>query len=258
MNKSASIIVVVLALILGFIGGAVTPHLLPIAGVTAVEKQIGQLSAELQRVETVARRVETVAPPLRIAFMDAERAFAVILEVVEGLRRRAREKQAEITELHRQHRAGEIAAEEFRDRNNILNVELLQAQLAINLGALEKMIVGRGFRDIRGDLEQLRDQAQSLQAEVSGLLLTTQIGGFPTQEAFDRDFALAQAAFSHLDHVLTQVATMMIARAAQEVGLEMGFDLVLLQRNVLIYRNPIRILDVTVQVSTRMAEYLRP
>ncbi|MCD5417179.1 hypothetical protein LR021_02250 [Candidatus Bipolaricaulota bacterium] len=251
MKKSASVIVVILALILGFIGGAVTPHFMPIAGITELEERIVQLEDELQKIEPVDA-------PLQIAYMDAENAFTVILEVVAGLRLRARTKQEEILELQRQHLAGEIAEEDFRHRNNLLNVELLQAQLAINLGAIEKMIVGRGFQDIRGDLELLRDEAQPLEDEISALLVTTMIGGFVDQAEFESQFAHAQAAFSHLDHLLTQVATMKIARAAHQVGIEMGFDLVLLQRNVIIYRNPVRILDITLQVRERLNEYLAP
>ncbi len=251
MKKSGSVIVVILALILGFIGGAVTPHLMPIAGITELEERIVHLEAELQKIEPVDA-------PLRIAYMDAERAFTVILDVVAGLRARARTKQDARLELKRQQLAGEIAAEDFQHRNNILSIELLQAQLAINLGAIEKMIAGRGFQDIRGDLELLRDEAQPLEDEISALLVTTMIGGFVDQAEFDIQFAHARAAFSHLDHLLTQVATMKIARAAHQVGIEMGFDMVLLQRNVIIYRNPMRILDVTLQVREKLAEYFMP
>jgi len=251
MRKSGSIVIIILALILGFVGGAVTPHFLPIAGITEVEAQIGRLTERMQQVKPAAA-------PLRIAYIDAENAFAVILDVVAALRGRAAAKQEEIFALQRQRLAGEIAEEDFRHRNNVLNVELLQAQLAINLGAIEKMIVGRGFQMIRSDLESLRDEAQTLEDRISTLLVTTMIGGFADQQEFERQFRVEEAAFRHLDRVLTTVATMKIGRAADEIGREEGFDLVLLQRNVVIYRNPVRILDITTLVRGRLAAYLRP
>ena len=135
-------------------------------------------------------------------------------------------------------------------------MELLQAQLNIDIGTINKMISAPGFADIRSDLERLKDEAQPLVDEMNKLVQTVQTGVVDPQE-FQSRYAQVKSAFTKLDQLLTQAATSKIVEAANKVAVENGYDLVLRVKNVIVYRNSAKLTDITDQVKHELSTYLK-
>ena len=159
-------------------------------------------------------------------------------------------------ELQQDFLASKISKEDYQARYNQLQVELLQAQLNIDIGTLNKLISAPGFSDIRSDLERLKDEAQPLIDEMNKLVQTVQTGVVDPQE-FQSRYTEVKNAFTQLDQLLTKAATSKIVEAANKVAVENGYDLVLRAKNVIIYRNTAKLTDITDQVKHELASYLK-
>ena len=250
--------------------------LLPTYGDT-VENQIAKLEAQVATLQsqvqlltlTTNRALETVnsleeqlseimaesTPSLKIAYLNAEDAFSVFTDAVSDLRQKAVDKQMEIAKLQQDFMAGTISKDEFQNTNNRLQVELLQAQLNIDVGTIDKMIAASGFSNMRSDLQRLRDEAQPVIDEMKNLVTTIRTGIIDTQE-FENRYTQVKNAFTQLDQLLTQAATAKIVEAAQKVALDESYDLVLRVKNVIIYRNTAKLVDITDLVKYELASYL--
>jgi hypothetical protein len=113
---------------------------------------------------------------LNIAYLNAEDAFSVFTNAVSDLRQKAIDKQMEIAKLQQDFMAGTISKDEYQNTNNRLQVELLQAQLNIDVGTIDKMIDSSGFSNMRSDLQRLRDEAQPVIDEMKNLVTTIRTG----------------------------------------------------------------------------------
>jgi len=195
------------------------------------------------------------ASPLRVAYLNAEDAFTVFTDAVRDLRQKAADKQAEKLQLQQQFLASTISKEEYETQLIELEVELLQAQLNIDIGTIDRMITSPGFSDIRGDLQRLREEAQPVIDEMKSLVATVRVGVIDPQEVQNR-YTQVKAAFTQLDQLLTQAATSKIVEAANKVAVEHGYDLVLRTKNVIIYRNTAKLVDITDLVKHELASYL--
>ena len=193
--------------------------------------------------------------PLKIAYLNAEDAFTVFTNAVSDLRQKAIDKQMEITKLQQDFMAGTISKDEYQNTNNRLQVELLQAQLNIDVGTIDKMIDSPGFINMRSDLQRLRDEAQPVVDEMKNLVTTIRTGVIDTQE-FENRYTQVKNAFTQLDQLLTQAATAKIVEAANKVALAEGYDLVLRVKNVIIYRNTAKMIDITDMVKHELSTYL--
>jgi len=268
MKTLGATITMVALLTLGFLlpsyGSSVEDRL------TALEAQVKALQSQVQLLTlTTNRSLETVntlesqiadlkaksAMPLRIAYINAEDAFTVFTDAVKGLRQKAVDKQAEIVLLQQQYLASAISKEEFDTQNNQLQVELLQAQLNIDIGTIDRMVASTGFSDIRNDLERLKEEAQPVIDEMKKLVSTVRVGIIDPQE-FQNRFNQVKTAFTQLDQLLTQAATSKIVKAAEKIAVENGYDLVLRTKNVIIYCNTAKLVDITDLVKHELASYL--
>jgi Skp family chaperone for outer membrane proteins len=117
------------------------------------------------------------------------------------------------------------------------------------------MIASTGFSDIRSDLERLKEEAQPVIDEMKKLVSTVRVGIIDPQE-FQNRFNQVKAAFTQLDQLLTQAATLKIVTAAEKIAVENGYDLVLRSKNVIIYRNTAKFVDITDLVKHELATYL--
>jgi chromosome segregation ATPase len=218
--------------------------------------QIADLQSQLKHVQdALATLEEESAPPLKIAYLNAEDAFSVFTDAVSDLRQKAIDKQMEIAKLQQDFMAGTISKDEYQNTNNRLQVELLQAQLNIDIGTIDKMIASPGFSNMRSDLQRLRDEAQPVVDEMNNLVAMVQVGVIDTQE-FENRYTQVKNAFTQLDQLLTQAATAKIVEAANKVALAEGYDLVLRVKNVIIYRNAAKLIDITDLVKRELASYL--
>jgi Skp family chaperone for outer membrane proteins len=215
--------------------------------VTNLETQLGELHAaglETSAEQAVGDPGPKPVSALKIAYLNTEDAFSVFTDAVSDLRQKAIDKQMEIAKLQQDFMAGRISKDEYQNTNNRLQVELLQAQLNIDIGTIDKMINSSVFSNMRSDLQRLRDEAQPIIDEMKNLVRTIRTGVIDTQE-FENRYTQLKNAFTQLDQLLTQAATAKIVEAANKVALTEGYDLVLRVKNVIVYRNTKQIIDIT-------------
>jgi len=238
--------------------------------ITELEVQMNALESQVQLLTlTTNRALETVAIleaqitelkaksvlPLKIAYINAENVFTVFTDAVQDLRQKALDKQKEKLELQQQYLAGTVSKEEYESQQTELEVELLQAQLNIDIGTIDRMIASPGFADIRHDLERLRQEAQPVIDMMRNLVSTVRVGVLDPQEIENR-YTQVKNAFTQLDQLLTQAATAKIVQAAETIAVRNGYDLVLRTKNVIIYRNTAKLVDITDLVKHELALYL--
>ena len=245
MSRSI-VIVAVLALALG-VGALILQFALPSGGgdgasVNALENRVALLETKS-------------GSPLRVAYINAEEAFSVFTEAVADLREKALDKQKELLELQQQYLASTVSKEEYESRLMELQVELLQAQLNIDIGTIDRMIAAPGFADISNDLERLREEAQPVIDMMRNLVSTVRVGVVDPQEVENR-YSQVKNAFTQLDQLLTQAATAKIVQAAEKVAVENGYDLVLRTANVIVYRNTAKLVSITDLVKHEISTYL--
>ncbi len=241
------LIVAVIALILGA-GALILQFALPSGG-GANEATVKALEDRVEDLETKS------TSPIKIAYINAEEAFTVFTDAVKDLRQKAVDKQSEKVQLQQQYLASAISKEEYETRLTELETELLQAQLNIDIGTIDRMIASTGFSDIRNDLERLREEAQPIIDEMKKLVSTVRVGIIDPQE-FQNRYNQVKTAFTQLDQLLTQAATSKIVQAADKIAVENGYDLVLRSKNVIIYRNTAKLVDITDFVKHELATYL--
>ena len=117
------------------------------------------------------------------------------------------------------------------------------------------MIAAPGFADMKSDLQRLKDEAQPVVDEMKNLVSTVRVGVVDPQE-FQNRYTQVKNAFTQLDQLLTQAATVKIVHAANKVAVAQGYDLVLRAKNVIIYRNTAKLTDITDPVKHELATYL--
>jgi Skp family chaperone for outer membrane proteins len=237
-----------LALLLA-VGALILQFALPSAG----GGDDGRLAGLEQRINALSQ--QGAGADFRIAYLDAEDAFTVFLEVTADLRERANDKALEISDLQNEYAASTISRDEYQQRANELQAELLDAQLTIDINALDRMIASDDFADIRPKLEEWKETAQLLANEVKNIVSMAKMGVADPLEYQSR-YTTAKNAFTQFDQGLTQAATLKIVQVAQRIAVEQGFDMVLRVKNVLVYRNPLSLVDITDEVKSVISSYL--
>jgi len=192
---------------------------------------------------------------LRVAYVRAEEAFGVFLEAVSDMRQRATDKAAEIAELQQELVQSTISREDYEVQLMGLQAEFLDAQFAVQVAMIDKMIAADGFSDVRADLTNLKEQMQPVIDEMKNLLSAARIGVIDATE-FQSRYAQLESAYQQLDQLLVSAATVKVVSAAKAIALEKGYDLVLNHKNVLVYWNPASLIDITDLVKARLATYL--
>ncbi len=246
MSKNTMVVAVV-ALLLAALA-LVLPFVLP-ASEGGDEVALNALGDRITNLENSS------SAPLKIAYLNAEDAFSVFTDAVSDLRQKAIDKQMEIAKLQQDFMAGTISKDEYQNTNNRLQVELLQAQLNIDVGTIDKMIDSSGFSNMRSDLQRLRDEAQPVLDLLKNLVTTIRTGVIDEQ-SFENEYTQVKNAFTQLDQLLTKAATAKIVEAANKVALAEGYDLVLRVKNVIIYRNTAKMIDITDMVKHELSTYL--
>jgi len=234
-----------LALLLA-VGALILQFALPSGG--------GVSSSEFSALQNEVKTLRQQAA-LRIAFVKAEDAFKVFTDAVSDMRQRATDRATEIAQLQQEYNNGMISDSDYEQQLMELKAEFLDAQYAVQITMIDRMIAADGFADIRGELTALKEQAQFYVDGMKDLLSTARIGVMGTAE-FDGRYAQLESAYEQLDQLLVSAATVKVIEAAQEVALERGFDLVLNKQNVHVYSNPAAVVDITDLVRARLATYL--
>jgi len=229
------------------IGALVLQFALPSGGDGA---DLSGLQAEIDALQRQSSGGST-----RIAYVDAEDAFTVFLNAVSDLRQRAQDKQTELLELAQAFQASTISPEDYQQQGRELQIELLDAQVAISLGTVAKMIESPHFANIRSELEQLKEMNDTVANGVKNLLSTARIGIIDAQD-FQTRYEQMKTGFQQVDTLLTQAASSKIVEAAGMIANEYGYDLILVKKDVVVYNNPVTVVDITELVKAEIASYL--
>jgi len=192
---------------------------------------------------------------LRVAYAKTEDAFSVFTDAVSDMRQRASDKAAALVQLQQEFVQSTISREDYELQLMGLKAEFLDAQFAVQVTMIDTMIASEGFSDIRGELTALKEEAQPVIDEMKNLLSTARIGVIDSSE-FNGRYSQLETAYQQLDQLLVSAATVKVVKAAEEVALERGFDLILNKKNVLVYSNPASIVDITDLVKAKLATYL--
>jgi len=202
----------------------------------------------LDRLDSVESSISfTSSPPVKIAYISTD--------AVSDLRQLAVDKQGEITKLQQQYMASTISKDEYNERSRELQVGLLQAQINIDIGTIDKMLASSGFSDMKSDLQLLKDEARPVVDEMKNLVSTVRVG-IVDSIRFDNRYSQLKNAFGQLDELLTQAATAKIVQAANKIAEREGYDIVLRTKNVIVYRNSSKIEDITELVKQEIESYL--
>ena len=245
---STPVVVATLALVVAAV--AIVLHFALPAGTGAADTRAKALDTRISALEAKAAN-----PQLKIGYLDTESAFAVFTDAVKDLHQKAQDKADEIVALQQQYSTGAVTKTDYDAKINQYQAELLQAQLTIDMGMIDKMIAATAFSDMKAPLQQLRTQAQPLVDQMKSLVSTARVGVVNTQE-FEANYTALSSSFSKLDQLLTQAALVKVEAATQKIALQNSYDLVLQRKNIVIYQNSGRVTDITDLVKRELATYL--
>jgi len=240
-----SLLVAGLALLLAA-GALIVQFVLPAGG--GVDDQ--QFRALQNKVDGLSQQ-----SGLRIAYADTEIAFGVFTDAVSSLRQRAADKATEIMQLEQRRSDGGISESDYQQESMGLRAEFLDAQFAVQVAMIDRMIAAAGFADMRSELVALKEEAGPVIDEMKNLLSSARVGVMGNTE-FNTRYSRLETAYTQLDQLLVSAASVKVVKAAQDIALERGFDLVLNKKNVIVYRNAASIVDITDLVKARLATYL--
>ncbi len=246
---SRNILVVAgLALILA-VGALVLQFVLPSDG------GVGSSDLDAIQADITQLKQASASQSMKLAYMDAEDAFLVFVLAVGDLRQQITDKNNEINDLKNEYAQGIIARDDYERGIYELNAELLDARVTTASGTLDRMIASNEFSDLRSTLITLREEAQPLIDEINNLVSTIRVGAIDATEFQNRYTALS-AMFEQFDGYVTSAATTKLVQATEKVANEYGYDIVIRKKDVIMYRNPVTIDDITELVKAEIEGYL--
>jgi Skp family chaperone for outer membrane proteins len=248
MTRSPLLIVIAaLALVLAA-GALVLQFVLP-------SKGNGASSADLDALRAQVAAVKSSGTGLKVAFVNVDTTFKVFLDAVSDISQVSTDKQQEIKDLQAALSAGTVKQDAYQKRLNELNAELLNANISVYAGVLDRMIASSSFADLRSDLQKVRVQVQTVLDSSKDLVSMVKGGAISAAELQAR-MTQTQTAYTQIEAIVNQACAVKIQQAAQKVAIPRGFDLVLLQKNVVLYSSPATVTDITEFVKTEIANYL--
>ena len=243
-----TLVVAGLALILA-IGALVLQFVLP-SGDGIGSSELDSIRADISQLKQTS-----ASESMKLAYMNAEDVFTVFILAVGDLRQQITDKNNEIGNLQNEYAQGIIARDDYERRIYELNAELLDARVTTASGTLDRMIASTAFSDLRSTLITLREEAQPLIDEVNNLVSTIRVGAIDATEFQNRYTALSSM-FEQFDGYVTSAATTKLVQATEKVANEYGYDIVVRKKDVIMYRNPATIDDITDLVKAEIEGYL--
>ena len=244
-----TLVIAGLALILA-IGAVVLQFVLPAGDGAASGGDLDAIRADITQLKQAAS-----SQSLKIAYMDAEQVFTVFVLAVGDLRQQITDKNDEMTALGQERSQGLIAEADFQQRYYVLTAELLDARMTTAAGTLDRMIASNDFADLRSALITLREEGQPLVDEINNLVSTIRVGAIDSTEFASR-IQTYTAMFEQFDGYVTSAATQKLVQATEKVANDYGYDMVIRKKDVILYRNPVTVNDITELVKAEIADYL--
>lgn len=248
MTRSPLLIVVaVLALILAA-GALVVQFVIPAKGG-------GTSSADIDALRAQVTAMKTGGTGLKVAFVNVETAGKVFTNAVSNIAQRVTAKQQEIKDLSAARAAGTIKEDAYQKQLLALNAEALNASISAYAAVLDRMIASQSFADLRADLQTVRVQVDTVLDTAKNLESAVK-GGATSSTDIQLRMTQVQSTNTQIEGIVNQAYAVKIQQAAQKVAITRGFDLVLVQKNVVAYFNPATMTDITEFVKAEMADYL--
>jgi Skp family chaperone for outer membrane proteins len=248
MTRSTVLIAVAAVALVLALGALVLQFAIP-------SKGSGTSSADLDALRAQVASIKSGGAGLKVAFVNVDSAFQVFLNAVTDLRQRSADKVQQINDLQASYKSGTTSQEQYQKLLTQYNTELLDANVALYASVLDRMIVSSDFSDLRTDLQTVRTSTQTLLDESKSLVSTVKGGAISSSE-FQTRLTQAQAYYAQIEKVVNQACAVKISQAAQKVAIPRGFDLVLIQKNVVLYFSPTAVTDITDFVKSEIADYL--
>ena len=217
-------------------------------GVGVSGADVTELKNEVQNLENQVNEIETAgttegAAELRVGYVNAREAFTVFTNAVSEERESAQKKNEELLALREKAIQGDISEEEYKSQSITLQAEKLKAQLAIDLAMIDKMIEAQGFQEVSDRLKQLRDQVTPIMDQLDSVLENLKSGSAIPED--EQTLSQINNQYQQLDDLLTRLIESKIFQITNIRAGEEGYDLVLRQENVVLYRNGNKIDDLT-------------
>jgi Skp family chaperone for outer membrane proteins len=191
---------------------------------------------------------------LRIAYVNTDSAVAVFLDAVSAIRQGSQDKAQEITSLRAGYEAGTIPLAQYQKQYAILNSELLDVNISVYAGVIDRMITAPAFSDVRAGLQSLRTQVAGVKQASSSLVAAAK-GGMTSDAELQAKATQVQGNYSALEKAVTQVCNLKLMSAVQKIAISKGFDFVVMQ-TVILYSSTTEVTDITEFVKTEMRTYL--
>ncbi|MDD5220425.1 MAG: OmpH family outer membrane protein [Candidatus Bipolaricaulis sp.] len=215
----------------------------------------GANRADLEALRSELAAVRGSGAGLRVGYVNMDTLDAVFMDAVSDRRQRIADKVPEIMELQNAYVAGTMSRAQYQNRVNQLDAELLEANIWVYVSLLDRMIASSSFSDLRPDLREVRKSAQPLVEEAKNLTTVTKSGAIGAGDLAMR-LAEARSAYSEFEVVVKEFSAAKIRHAAWKVGTARGFDLVLSQREAVLYSHPAAVTDITSLVRDEIEGYL--
>ncbi|MBS3787215.1 hypothetical protein KGY79_03330 [Candidatus Bipolaricaulota bacterium] len=181
---------------------------------------------------------------LRIGYVNAKEAFTVFTKAVEEERKSAKKKSEKLVSLREDVLKGEISEGEYKRKRDVLQAERLKAQLEIDIAMLDRMIQAGGFQSVSDRLFELKEQVKPIMNKLEAVLNNIREGTAVPEEV-SQTLSQIHSQYERLDNILTSLIESKIFQITNLRADEEGYDLVLRQENVVLYRNSDRIDDLT-------------
>lgn len=243
-----TLVVAGLALILA-IGAVVLQFVLPSDG-GGESVNLDSMRADITQLKQAGS-----SQSLKVAYMDAEDAFTVFVLAVNDLRQQISDATSAIAALGEDASQGLIAENEYQRQYLVLLSEQLDARITTAAGTLDRMIASEHFADLRSTLVTLREEGQPLIDSINELVSTITVGAIDATE-FQVRYTNYSTMFDQFDGYVTSAATTKLVQATELVANEYGYDLIVRKKDVIMYRNPATIDDITDLVKAEITGYL--
>lgn len=222
--------------------------------------QIAEQSAEVgdlkARLDEVAAQVEALAvSSFKVAYLEPQGAFSVFTDTVADLLQTQAAKEAELAMLNEGFTSGAITETDYEKKVKELGAEILQAQFAVDLGLLEKLVASPGFADLAADLGALKEKAAPLAEDIARFVERVSTQAIDSTTFADEKNAL-EARRAALDGRLSELGWTKALEIAERVAREKGYDLVLRREDILVNGNTGRLFDITDLVRSEIASQL--